>query len=132
MCMSRLTPSFFILSLFKHLVFPPLGFISFVFTTGCGPYWFFIFCPLLGVFSIHGGSFVQVVSLLEKLGFDKETIGSILCRCPELFATSIERTLTRKLKFLAAIGVSKVHFPRVIKKYPEFLVSDPERTLLPR
>ncbi|EXC33644.1 hypothetical protein L484_013841 [Morus notabilis] len=76
--------------------------------------------------------FIEVVSLLEELGFEKETSGSILCRCPEIFATSVERTLTRKLKFLATIGVSQVHFPRVIKKYPELLVSDTERTLLPR
>lgn len=69
---------------------------------------------------------------MEELGFEKETSGSILCRCPEIFATSVERTLTRKLKFLATIGVSQVHFPRVIKKYPELLVSDTERTLLPR
>lgn len=73
-----------------------------------------------------------MVSLLEDLGFDKETIGRILGRCPEIFATSIERTLKRKLKFLAAIGVSEVHFPRVINKYPELLVSDIDKTLLPR
>uniref|UniRef100_A0A803QZB1 Uncharacterized protein n=1 Tax=Cannabis sativa TaxID=3483 RepID=A0A803QZB1_CANSA len=76
--------------------------------------------------------YIQVVSLLEEVGFDKETIGKILCRCPEIFATSIERTLKRKLKFLSAIGISEVHYPRVIKKYPELLVSDIDRTLLPR
>ncbi|XP_062110932.1 transcription termination factor MTERF2, chloroplastic [Humulus lupulus] len=76
--------------------------------------------------------FNEVVSLLEDVGFDKETIGKILGRCPEIFATSIERTLKRKLKFLSAIGISEVHYPRVIKKYPELLVSDIDRTLLPR
>ncbi|PON87657.1 Mitochodrial transcription termination factor [Trema orientale] len=76
--------------------------------------------------------FIQVFSFLEDLGFDKETAGMILGRCPEIFATSIERTLKRKLKFLGAIGVSEVYFPRVIKKYPELLVSDIDRTLLPR
>ncbi|PRQ51849.1 putative transcription regulator mTERF family [Rosa chinensis] len=76
--------------------------------------------------------FLQVVSFMEGLGFDKETVGTILGRCPEIFAASIERTLKRKLDFLASIGVSKVHLPRVIKKYPELLVSDTDRTLLPR
>ncbi|XP_021819962.1 uncharacterized protein LOC110761716 [Prunus avium] len=76
--------------------------------------------------------FLQVVSFVEGLGFDKETVGIILGRCPEIFAASIERTLSRKLQFLASIGVSKVHLPRVIKKYPELLVSDTDRNLLPR
>ncbi|XP_004305797.1 PREDICTED: uncharacterized protein LOC101301899 isoform X1 [Fragaria vesca subsp. vesca] len=76
--------------------------------------------------------FLQVVSFMEGLGFDKEAVGTILCRCPEIFASSIEKTLKRKLDFLASIGVSKVHLPRVIKKYPELLVSDTDRTLLPR
>lgn len=76
--------------------------------------------------------FIQVVSFVEGLGFDKETVGIILGRCPEIFAASIERTLSRKLQFLASIGVSKVHLPRVIKKYPELLVSDTDRNLLPR
>ena len=75
---------------------------------------------------------MQVVTFMEGLGFDKETVGSIFGRCPELFAASIERTLQRKLDFLASIGVSKVHLPRVIKKYPELLVSDTDKTLLPR
>ena len=73
-----------------------------------------------------------MVSLFEDIGFSKETIGIILCRCPEIFATSIERTLKRKFKFLSVIGVSEPHLPRVIKKYPELLVSDVDRTLLPR
>lgn len=75
---------------------------------------------------------MQVVSFMEGLGFDKEAVGTILGRCPEIFASSIEKTLKRKLDFLASIGVSKVHLPRVIKKYPELLVSDTDRTLLPR
>ncbi|TQE12515.1 hypothetical protein C1H46_001906 [Malus baccata] len=76
--------------------------------------------------------FLQVVSFVEDLGFDKETVGSILGRCPEIFAASIAKTLNRKLEFLANIGVSKPHLPRVIKKYPELLVADTDRTLLPR
>lgn len=69
---------------------------------------------------------------MEDLGFDKETVGSILGRCPEIFAASIAKTLNRKLEFLASIGVSKPHLPRVIKKYPELLVADTDRTLVPR
>lgn len=76
--------------------------------------------------------FLKVVSFMEGLGFDKETVGSILGRCPEIFAASIEKTLKRKLDFLSSIGISKIHFPRVIKKYPELFVSDTDRTLLPR
>lgn len=70
--------------------------------------------------------------LLEEVGFDRETVGKVLVRCPEIFATSVERTLKGKLEFLASIGISKGHLPRVIKKYPEVLVSDVEGTLLPR
>ncbi|KAH7564815.1 hypothetical protein JRO89_XS09G0032500 [Xanthoceras sorbifolium] len=66
--------------------------------------------------------FLEVVSFLEDLGFDNENVGKILARCPELFAASIEKTLTKKVEFLDSIGVSKVHLPRVINKYPEFLV----------
>lgn len=75
---------------------------------------------------------MQVISFLEDLGIDKETIGRIICRCPEIFATSIEKTLKRKLEFLTSMGVSGAHIPRVIKKYPELFVSDVDRTLLPR
>ncbi|OVA19283.1 Mitochodrial transcription termination factor-related [Macleaya cordata] len=76
--------------------------------------------------------FLQVVSFMEELGFDRESIGRILCRCPEIFAASIEKTLKRKLKFLNEIGISEDHLPRVIRKYPELLVSDIDHTLLPR
>lgn len=75
---------------------------------------------------------LQVISFLEDLGLDKENIRRIIGRCPEIFATSIEKTLKKKLEFLSDIGVSRAHLPRVIKKYPELLVSDVERTLLPR
>lgn len=75
---------------------------------------------------------IQVVSYLEEIGFDKESVGRILARCPEIFATSVEKTLRRKLEFLISIGVSKTHLPRAIRKYPELLVSDPDRTLFPR
>ncbi|KAK4767760.1 hypothetical protein SAY87_002901 [Trapa incisa] len=78
------------------------------------------------------GEFHQVVSLFEEVGFNSETTGKILVRCPEIFAASVEKTLKKKLNFLASIGISKDHLPRVIKKYPEVLVSDIERTLLPR
>jgi mTERF domain-containing protein len=69
---------------------------------------------------------------LEDLGLDKENIQRIIGRCPEIFATSIEKTLKKKLEFLTDIGVSRAHLPRVIKKYPELLVTVVDRTLLPR
>lgn len=76
--------------------------------------------------------FLKVVSFLEDLGFDLETIGRILTRCPEIFAASIDKTLKKKLKFLAAIGISKRHLPKVIRKYPELFVSDTDKSLIPR
>ncbi|XP_021681943.2 transcription termination factor MTERF5, chloroplastic isoform X2 [Hevea brasiliensis] len=76
--------------------------------------------------------FLQVVSFLKDLGFDQETVGKILVRCPEVFATSIEKTLQMKVEFLTSIGVSEDHLPRIIKKYPELLVSDIYKALLPR
>ncbi|KAI3866973.1 hypothetical protein MKX03_022016 [Papaver bracteatum] len=76
--------------------------------------------------------FLQVVIFMEELGFDTESTGRILCRCPEVFAANIDKTLKRKIKFLNDIGISKDHLPRVIRKYPELLVSDIDHTLLPR
>ncbi|XP_054792317.1 transcription termination factor MTERF2, chloroplastic-like isoform X1 [Prosopis cineraria] len=73
-----------------------------------------------------------VVLFFENMGFDRQTIGKILVRCPEIFAACPAKTLKRKIEFLHSIGVSEVHLPRVIKKYPELLVSDPDRTMLPR
>nr|TKR78425.1 hypothetical protein D5086_0000282080 [Populus alba] len=75
---------------------------------------------------------MPVVLFLEDLGFDRETVGQVASRCPEIFAASIEKTLKKKIEFLDRIGVSKGHLPRVIKKYPELLVSDVNRTILPR
>ncbi|GMH03884.1 hypothetical protein Nepgr_005723 [Nepenthes gracilis] len=76
--------------------------------------------------------FLKVVTFMQEVGFDKESIGKILGRCPEMFASSIDNTLQKKVKFLSSIGISKHHLPRVIKKYPELFVSDVDRTLLPR
>ncbi|KAI3893729.1 hypothetical protein MKW92_036812 [Papaver armeniacum] len=76
--------------------------------------------------------FLQVVIFMEELGFDTESTGRILCRCPEVFAANIDKTLKRKIKFLNSIGISKDYVPRVIRKYPELLVSDIDHTLLPR
>lgn len=73
-----------------------------------------------------------MVSLLENLGFDRETVGKIVLRCPEIFAGSIEKTLNKKLEFLKNMGISNHHLPRVIKKYPEVLVSNVNRALIPR
>lgn len=66
------------------------------------------------------------------MGLDKETIGRILTRCPEIFATSIGKTLQRKIEFLKEVGVSETHLPAVIRKYPELLVSDIDKTVLQR
>ncbi|RZC71945.1 hypothetical protein C5167_035084 [Papaver somniferum] len=76
--------------------------------------------------------FLQVVIFMEELGFDTESTGRILFRCPEVFAASIDKTLKRKIEFLNDIGISKDYLPRVIRKYPELLVSDIDHTLLPR
>ncbi|KAI3957127.1 hypothetical protein MKW98_002754 [Papaver atlanticum] len=76
--------------------------------------------------------FLQVVIFMEELGFDTESTGRILCRCPEVFAANIDKTLKRKIKFLNDIGISKDYLPRVIRKYPELLVSNIDHTLLPR
>ncbi|EEF48706.1 transcription termination factor MTERF2, chloroplastic [Ricinus communis] len=76
--------------------------------------------------------FLQVVSFLKELGFDQESVGKILVRCPEIFATSAEKTLRKKVEFLTWMGVYGDHLCRTIKKYPELLVSDIERTLHPR
>ncbi|KAL0802252.1 hypothetical protein Bca101_057428 [Brassica carinata] len=76
--------------------------------------------------------FLKVVAFLEDLGFQKEIVGQILCRCPEIFGCSIDKTLQKKLSFLTRFGVSSTHFPRIIKKYPEFLLYDAEKTVLPR
>lgn len=76
--------------------------------------------------------FHQVVCFLRDLGLDDDTIGRILGRCPEIFASSIGSTLKRKLNFLRGIGVSRSHLPRIIRKYPEFFVCDINRALRPR
>ncbi|XP_020232221.1 transcription termination factor MTERF2, chloroplastic isoform X1 [Cajanus cajan] len=76
--------------------------------------------------------FLQIVLLFENMDFDKQTIGRILARCPEIFAASINKTLQRKIEFLGRVGVSKTFLGGVIRKYPELLVSDTDKTLLQR
>ncbi|GFP99058.1 hypothetical protein PHJA_002049700 [Phtheirospermum japonicum] len=76
--------------------------------------------------------FAQVVSFFKDLGLDDEAIARTLVRCPEIFATSIDKTLEKKLDFLSKVGVSKPHLPRVIRKYPELFVCDVDKALLPR
>lgn len=76
--------------------------------------------------------FVQVIYFLQDLGLDDESITRILCRCPEMFAANLEKTLKKKLDFLTSIGISKTHIPRVIRKYPELFVCDIDKALLPR
>ncbi|BBG98683.1 Mitochondrial transcription termination factor family protein [Prunus dulcis] len=79
---------------------------------GCSTSLLKLMVDQLGELGIRNKKLGQVVSFVEGLGFDKETVGIILGRCPEIFAASIERTLSKKLQFLASIGVSKVHLPR--------------------
>ncbi|XP_042382992.1 transcription termination factor MTERF2, chloroplastic-like isoform X2 [Zingiber officinale] len=76
--------------------------------------------------------FLEVVSFMEEFGFDSTTIGRILRRCPEIFASSIENTLRKKVQFLMDFGISKDRLRRVIRKYPEMLLLDTDNTLLPR
>ncbi|CAL5086853.1 unnamed protein product [Urochloa decumbens] len=76
--------------------------------------------------------FVQTVVFFREMGFDKETVGRILCRSPEVFASNVESTLKKKINFLVDFGVSKHHLPRTIRKYPELLLLDINHTLLPR
>lgn len=73
-----------------------------------------------------------MVSFFKDFGLDEEAIARTLGRCPEIFATSIDATLEKKLKFLSHIGVSRAHIPRVVRKYPELFVCDVDRALLPR
>lgn len=75
---------------------------------------------------------LQVVLFFEELGLDKESVGKMLGRCPEIFAAKIDETLTRKLEFLNSFGLSKHLLPRVIKKYPEIFVSNIDNTIAPR
>nr|CAB3457876.1 unnamed protein product [Digitaria exilis] len=73
-----------------------------------------------------------IVCFLTEMGFDKETVGKILCRSPEIFASNVDSTLRKKIDFLVDFGVSKHHLPRIIRKYPEILLLDINHTLLPR
>uniref|UniRef100_A0A0A9DCZ4 Uncharacterized protein n=1 Tax=Arundo donax TaxID=35708 RepID=A0A0A9DCZ4_ARUDO len=66
------------------------------------------------------------------MGLDAKTVGKILCRSPEIFASNVDSTLKKKINFLIDFGVSRHHLPRIIRKYPELLLLDTDRTLLPR
>lgn len=81
---------------------------------------------------IKPDQFLQVVSFLKHLGFDSMNIGRILCRCPEIFAASVDDTLQRKVRILIDFGISQNFIPRVIRKYPELLLLDVNTSLLPR
>ncbi|GAA0141857.1 hypothetical protein LIER_35468 [Lithospermum erythrorhizon] len=76
--------------------------------------------------------FHQVIFFLQDLELDDESVTRILCRCPEMFAANLDKTLKKKLDFLTEIGISKTHLPRVIRKYPELFVCDINKALLPR
>lgn len=69
---------------------------------------------------------------MEEIGLGGKTTGRILCRCPEIFASSVDNTLRTKLDFLIDFGIPRDHLPRVIRKYPELLGLDAQKTLLPR
>ncbi|KAL6844951.1 hypothetical protein ACP4OV_025610 [Aristida adscensionis] len=76
--------------------------------------------------------FLQAVFFFREMGFDQETVGKILCRSPEIFASNVDSTLKKKINFLIDFGVSNHHLPRIIKKYPEFLLLDINQTVIPR
>lgn len=75
---------------------------------------------------------IQVVSFLKDLGYEEESIGSLIGRRPDIFAASIEKTLKKKLDFLAMVGVSERHLPRVIRKYPGLFVCAVDGAMCPR
>jgi mTERF len=74
----------------------------------------------------------KAISFFEEMGFDRPTIEKILCRSPENFAGYIENTVRRKIKFLIDFGFSNEEIPRIVKKYPEFILLDTNETLQPR
>eukprot|EP01018_Ginkgo_biloba_P025060 Gb_01512 [translate_table: standard] len=76
--------------------------------------------------------FMEVVSYMEELGFNNENIGRMLYRCPEIYASSVEPSLKRKVKFLIELGILNLRLQRVVQKYPEVLVMDIDQTLKPR
>lgn len=43
----------------------------------------------------------------------------------------MDNTLKKKIDFLIDFGLSKHHLPRITRKYPELLLLDINRTLLP-
>ncbi|KAF8755854.1 hypothetical protein HU200_011146 [Digitaria exilis] len=47
--------------------------------------------------------FLQIVCFLTEMGFDKETVGKILCRSPEIFASNVDSTLRKRLTFLLTL-----------------------------
>ncbi|XP_074297675.1 uncharacterized protein LOC141628426 [Silene latifolia] len=76
--------------------------------------------------------FWTMVTFLKDMGFDTGSIGKILARCPEIFTVRDVTTLHKKLEFLGGLGIFKEQHYRVIKKYPEFFVSDTDNTVMPR
>ncbi|KAG9449314.1 hypothetical protein H6P81_009279 [Aristolochia fimbriata] len=76
--------------------------------------------------------FHEVVSYMVDIGFDEESVGRLVGRCPEIFAADVENTLKKKVKYLIDFGFSESFLTRVIGKYPELLVSNLQSTLLPR
>lgn len=76
--------------------------------------------------------FIKVVSFMEDLGLNTKSMGKILDRCPEIYASNIEFTLRRKVEFLIELGIHDLCLQRVLQKYPEFLVMDVDQTLKPR
>uniref|UniRef100_A0A0E0B6K5 Uncharacterized protein n=1 Tax=Oryza glumipatula TaxID=40148 RepID=A0A0E0B6K5_9ORYZ len=73
----------------------------------------------------------EIILFFKDMDLDKKTVAKILCRSPEIFASSVENTLKKKINFLINFGVPKHHLPRIIRKYPELLLLDINRTLLP-
>ncbi|RRT60056.1 hypothetical protein B296_00012379 [Ensete ventricosum] len=96
--------------------------------------------------------FKPLVGFLELLGVPEAGISTILLLFPpiifrdmekeikpklcafskEIFASSVDNTLRKKVSFLADFGISRDCLRRVVRKYPELLLLDTDNTLLPR
>lgn len=69
--------------------------------------------------------FLKVVVFLEDLGFQKEIVGvKYSVDALKYLDAALTKLCRKKFSFLTRFGVSNTHFPRIIKKYPEFLLYD--------
>ncbi|XP_057826733.1 transcription termination factor MTERF4, chloroplastic isoform X5 [Cryptomeria japonica] len=74
--------------------------------------------------------FSEVVFFMKELGLDTESLGRILNRCPEIYASNVENTLRRKVNFLIeTYGLRDNRLLLVMQKYPEVLALNVEQTV---